>query len=387
MLPLYALIVILLSVGSCDSSSEARQDGNEEDLTTYGYIKAYANLSFTRPIEILTFPSSSDFLIVEQGGKMFRVPLDPSTEDKSEIGDVSTFITTGGNEQGLLGAAFSPNFLSNGHIFVNYTASSPNRTVIARFTYSHTTHKIDLASKLEILDFAQPFSNHNGGKIAFDTENMLLIASGDGGSGGDPRGYSQNKKSMLGKMLRLDVSASSENEPYKIPANNPFINDTTTLDEIYALGLRNVWKFSVDAAENRIWAADVGQATREEINLIQSGKNYGWNHREGFLPYGGSTEDKSQFEEPVYDYGRSDGGSVTGGYVYRGKFLTKLVGEYVYGDFVSGRIWALKLNGSEAENRLLIETGKMVATFGVDSLGEHYFGSFDGQIYKLVDAD
>jgi glucose/arabinose dehydrogenase len=389
MLPFYILVFILFSTGSCDSSSEAGSpEAEQDDNTTYTYQKAFPNLSFTRPVELALFPNKNKFIVLEQGGKIFSISIDFNTEEKLELADIDELITSRGNEQGLLGFAFDPNFGTNSYIYLNYTAASPSRTVIARFSFDQSANSIDLNSKLVILEFSQPYSNHNGGKIAFGADNFLYISAGDGGSGGDPQGYAQNGKSMLGKILRIDVSQASASEPYKIPTSNPFVNDTTVLNEIYALGLRNVWKFSFDTETNRLWAADVGQVTREEINIIQSGKNYGWNFREGFLPYNGSNEGKAQFEDPVYDYPRSEGFSVTGGYVYRGKYLTKLRGHYLYADFGTGKIWAIDYTNNIASNRLLLETaGKNIASFAVDSIGEHYFSAFDGNIYKIVEAD
>jgi glucose/arabinose dehydrogenase len=198
----------------------------------------------------------------------------------------------------------------------------------------------------------------------------------------------QLKKSLLGKLLRLDVSQTSLNEPYKIPASNPFVQDTTARAEIYAYGLRNPWKFSFDSESNRLWLADVGQNSFEEINLIESGKNYGWNFREGFHEYNNSGEAAAKFAEPIHEYGRSQGGSVTGGYVYHGKMLGTLRGNYIYGDYLSGNIWALSYTNGKAKNQKLLNTGgKTIATFGVDSLGEHYFASLNGHVYKIIEGN
>jgi glucose/arabinose dehydrogenase len=383
-LPILALSFIYFSIGACSSNGESE---SEHPQTTFTIAEAFDSIRFSNPVEMALFPNSSDFIVLEQAGKIYRVKNQFIATEKVLLADITSLVLSGG-ELGLLGIAFDPQFTTNNFVFVNYTASSPRRTVIARFTYNPNLQTLDLSSKLVVLEYNQPYSNHNGGKIAFGPDGFLYISAGDGGSGGDPQGNGQNKKSLLGKLLRLDVSQTSLNEPYKIPASNPFVQDTTARAEIYAYGLRNPWKFSFDSESNRLWLADVGQNSFEEINLIESGKNYGWNFREGFHEYNNSGEAAAKFAEPIHEYGRSQGGSVTGGYVYHGKMLGTLRGNYIYGDYLSGNIWALSYTNGKAKNQKLLNTGgKTIATFGVDSLGEHYFASLNGHVYKIIEGN
>jgi len=238
------------------------------------------------------------------------------------------------------------------------------------------------------LTYNQPFANHNGGSLQFGKDGFLYIAAGDGGSSGDPQNNAQNKKSYLGKILRIDVNSTTKGN-YGIPADNPFATSTDgSLGEIYAYGLRNPWKMSFDTGSDRFFAADVGQNVKEEINLITKGGNYGWKIKEGKDCYSPSSNcDATGLIEPVIDYGRSDGDvSITGGYVYRGETIKGLVGKYIYGDYVSGRIWALELDGSQVKsNALLMKFGGAISTFGQDSKGEVYFANYRaGKIMKLA---
>ena len=244
-------------------------------------------------------------------------------------------------------------------------------------------------SEVVLLEVAQPFSNHNGGQIRFGQDGYLYIALGDGGSGGDPLEHGQDRSTLLGTILRIDVDNPPDGQAYGIPADNPFAGNTEGYrEEIYAYGLRNPWRFSFDPVTGELWAADVGQGAWEEIDRIESGGNYGWDVMEGFACFEPSAGcDQEGLILPVWTYGRSEGQSVTGGFVYRGPGVPSLAGRYVYADFGSGRIWALT-PGEEPDNTELFNTDYNISTFGIDEAGELYFADlFGGHIYRFEARD
>ncbi len=297
--------------------------------------------------------------------------------------DIRSRVTAGG-ERGLLSVAFHPQYRDNGRFFVNYTASRPNlKTIIAEYQVSPDPDISQTAEKV-VLTIDQPFDNHNGGQLQFGPDGYLYIGMGDGGSGGDPQGNGQNLNALLGKILRIDINNSSQ--PYAIPAENPFLNRDGR-DEIYAVGLRNPWRFSFDRLTGRLFAGDVGQDTREEIDLIIRGENYGWNRYEASLcfnpPSGCDTSDTS-FQFPVAEYGRTEGATVIGGYVYRGKVFPELDGTYIFGDFTSGRIWALQETPFGSWNRTqLLDAGFNISSFGEDESGEIYVVNYGGSVGRM----
>jgi len=302
--------------------------------------------------------------------------------------DLRAKVDTGHNEMGMLGLAFHPDFKTHPEIFVDYTTTTNRRmTRVSRFAV--VNNAADPASEEPVIEIAQPYGNHNGGQVMFGPDGMLYIAMGDGGSAGDPHGNAQNPGVLLGKILRLDVSK----KPYAIPADNPFQGDDGR-GEIFALGMRNPWRFSFDRATGQMWTGDVGQVTYEEINIIEKGKNYGWDCREGKHPYDPADERSERCDgathlvDPVWEYGRREGISVTGGYVYRGKALPDLVGWYVYADYGSGKIWALRMENGKAVNRLIAQSDIMISSFGVDENDELYLcahnpGNDPTKIYRL----
>jgi glucose/arabinose dehydrogenase len=239
------------------------------------------------------------------------------------------------------------------------------------------------SSELVLLEINQPFSNHKGGQLAFGADGYLYIGMGDGGSGGDPLGNGQNRASLLGKILRIDVNSPSQGRNYKIPPDNPYAGNTAGYrEEIYAYGFRNPWRFSFDQLTGSFWVADVGQNEREEIDLVGKGKNYGWNIMEGTLTYSGGSQ--VGLELPVWEYSHAEGIAVIGGYVYRGTNLTGLNNKYIYGDYGSGKIWALQYDGIAASvNTLLADTNLNPSSFGLDEKNELYFCALDGKIYLL----
>ncbi len=352
----------------------------------YDVENAFPNLSFTNPVGIYDPGDGTNRLfVVEQGGGIIVFENDNDTSTSTTFLDFTSEITFGG-EQGLLGLAFHPDYGTNGHFYINYIDAISEDSVISRFTVDSTNINVgNITSEIEILRVPQPYSNHNGGQIAFGPDGYLYIALGDGGSGFDPLGHGQNRTTVLGSILRIDVDSGS---PYDVPIDNPFYgNMDGYAEQIFAFGFRNPWRFSFDSVTGDLWVADVGQNTWEEINVVESGKNYGWKTREGSHDlYPGTNV--TEITDPVWEYNHSLGNSITGGYVYYGSRLPSLVGKYIYGDYGSGRIWALEYSdGSVVQNALLKDSTLSIPSFGVDSNGEIYICAFDGRIYQLVEIE
>lgn len=353
-------------------------------------VEAFPNLSFTQPVDIQTPNNGSNRLfVISQPGEIIVFDNYSTVTESKVFLDIKSRVIDGG-EQGLLGLAFHPNYNNNGYFYIDYTAGNPRRTVISRFRVSENLpDRADIDSELILLEVEQPFSNHNGGQLVFGPDGYLYASFGDGGSGGDPQNNAQNLSTMLGSIIRIDVDRSENGKNYGIPEDNPFAWPGVPIDykkEIYAFGLRNVWRFSFDPAGN-LWAADVGQNAWEEINIIGKGGNYGWRIMEGFHCYNPSSGcDTIGLVLPVHEYGHNSAGgySITGGYVYYGKSIPEYSGKYIYGDYVSGNIWALQYNGSVQSNELISSTNYNISTFGVDEAGELYFADYSGgRIYKF----
>jgi glucose/arabinose dehydrogenase len=295
---------------------------------------------------------------------------------------------TSGGEMGLLGLAFHPAFAQTGRFFVNYTSRAGGlHTVISEFRAAEGADAADARVERILLTIPQPYSNHNGGEIAFGPDGMLYIGMGDGGAGNDPHGNGQSLATLLGKMLRIDVDRGDGTAAYGIPPDNPFVGRKNTAPEIWAYGLRNPWRFAFDPATGWLYAADVGQNAREEIDVIAKGHNYGWNIMEGTICTPGvtSTCDRAGLEPPILDYPRSEGTTVIGGPVYRGRALPGLCGAYVYGDFGNGRIWALRYDGrAVTRQQKLLETGRSISSFGEDEQRELYVIDYAGEVLKIV---
>jgi len=350
-------------------------------------LESFAS-GFNRPVNI-KHAGDDRLFVVEQDGIIKIVNSDGTVETTNFL-DIDNIVGSTGNEQGLLGLAFHPNFATNGYFFVNYTNNSGD-TVISRFSRIGVDPTIaDPNSELIILTYSQPYTNHNGGELQFGPDGYLYISSGDGGSGGDPQNNSQNLNSLLGKLLRIDVNNSSASNPYTIPADNPFVGNASARDEIWAYGLRNPWKFSFDSANDDLWIADVGQNAREEINQIAStaaGLNYGWRCYEGNSSYNLSgCPSSSTMTFPVSEYSHSGGRcSITGGYVYRGSTYPNLVGSYLFGDVCSQEIGYLKFENGSWNSTFESFSGNWVA-FGEDINGELYVSNLSGSVFKISDA-
>ena len=336
---------------------------------------------FTHPVTIANAGDGSGRLfVVEQGGTIRFIrngvvaPL--------PFLNITSLVTPTGGEQGLLGLAFPPGYVSRGSFYVNYTnRTGVGNTVLARFRLGLTPDQADPATREELLTIVQPFSNHNGGQIAFGFDNLLYIGTGDGGSEGDPLGNGQSLTTLLGKVLRIDVLSGTL--PYALPPGNPFGN------EIWAYGLRNPWRFSFDRANGDLYLADVGQDLVEEVDFQPTGSgagaNYGWNIMEGSRCFATTTCSSAGLTLPVAEYFHGSGDcAVIGGYVYRGSRFPLLQGTYIYGDLCSGRIWGLKNSGLGWESTLLAQTTLQISTFGEDESGELYVADYaTGDIYQI----
>ena len=360
---------------------------------------AFPNISLQRMVH-LTYSSENDarLFVVLQPGRIVFFEDRPDAQDVRTFMDISERVSDRGNEEGLLGLAFDPAYESNGYFYVYYSAANPRRSVISRFSVDpNDPHRADASSETEIMVVPQPYSNHNGGHLVFGPDGFLYVGLGDGGSANDPSGNGQDKTTLLGTILRIDVSTLDSLGRYSVPPDNPFAGDGGGVrSEIWAYGLRNPWRFNFDPETGDLWAADVGQNAWEEVDVIRRGANYGWNVMEGAhcTPRRGLTGllrksseacDRTGLELPVIEYGREDGCSITGGYVYRGERLPSLAGAYVYGDFCSGKIWGLRAeSGAAVEHRLLVDSSLRLSAFGENPAGELFMLSFDRKIYHFA---
>lgn len=339
-----------------------------------------------RTVYLTEVPGPGERLaVVNQAGTIVTFRNNPAVEEFDVLLDISDSVSRDGNEEGLLGLAFDPDFAVNGRFYVYYSAADPRRSVLSRFVVGDAG-RADMSSELVLLEIEEPFSNHNGGMITFGPDRMLYVGVGDGGSRGDPHGNGQNPQTLLGTVLR--IIPPGRGESYTSPAINPFNRSEEGRPEVWAYGLRNPWRFSFDRETGDLWLGDVGQGDREEINLIVRGGNYGWNRLEGslcFSPRRGC--DTEGVIGPVVEYDHTLGCSVTGGYVYRGESIEWLQGAYVYGDFCSGRIWAVRVReGVVLERAQIAHVDVQIASFGEDAEGELYITGFKGGVYRVVDA-
>jgi len=389
MQPIASFFSLLLLILACGGSGDSTGPGTPPQDVSIAVVEAYPSRTFQRPVGIYTPPDGTRRLFVlEQAGVIRVFPDEAGTSGSEVFLDIRDRVNDGGNEEGLLGMAFHPDFATNGRFYLDYTADGPRRTVVAGFRLDLSeANRGDPASEEIVLEVPQPYANHNGGQIAFGPDGFLYIGLGDGGSGGDPQGNGQNPATLLGSILRIDVDARSAIRGYGIPADNPFAgNGQGYREEIFAYGFRNPWRFSFDPPTGDLWAGDVGQNRIEEIDRVERGGNYGWNTMEGNECYEPSSGcDRAGLVLPVTQYTHQEGNSVTGGFVYRGSGIPALQGRYVYGDFGSGRIWALDASSPADPNpRQILDTNLNIASFGLDPSGELLICAFDGKIYRLV---
>lgn len=383
LIPLTLLSILLLSIPACGH-------GADENVALE---LAFPELSLQNLVHLTYAPDGSNRLFaVHQDGQITVFSHDPDVESAEVFLDITQQVNHADTEEGLLGLAFDPGYGVNGYFYVSYTTPPPRRSIVSRFSVTkEDAYRADPTSELVIMDVPQPFSNHNGGHIVFGPDGYLYIGLGDGGSAGDPQGQGQNRSTVLGSILRIDVTGAALGAPYAVPSDNPFANTGDDVRaEIWAYGLRNPWRFNFDPVAGDLWAADVGQDHFEEVDIIKRGANYGWNIMEGAHCYPPSVDfcNQSGLEMPIFEYTHAEGCSVIGGYVYRGSRLLWLQGAYVYGDYCSGKIWAISYDGAEViEHRRLAKTSFPISAFGEDAQGELYILSDVGGIYRLSPSE
>lgn len=389
---LFMLTIMLLGIFSVPQKTQAyppearMMAANQIYL---GFEQIASGLS--QPVDIThAGDNSQNIYIVLLGGRI--VIYNGSQILPTPFLDITSLVTSGG-ERGLLGLAFHPDYENNGYFYLNYTRTFNGQlqTVIARYQVSANPNIADGSSASILLTIDQDSSNHNGGQIHFGPDGYLYIGMGDGGGSGDPNNRAQNPNSLLGKMLRIDVDGTF---PYAIPADNPFIQNGSVRDEIWAFGLRNPWRFSFDRDTGDLFIADVGQNQWEEVNFQPAastgGENYGWSCFEGSHIYNATRDcdDYGTPTSPVIEYAHNqdnNGCSITGGYVYRGALHPQMYGIYLYGDFCSGKIWGATKNASVWTSNLIIDTDFSISAFGEDKAGELYLASYgNGAIYRIV---
>ncbi|MGN7885800.1 PQQ-dependent sugar dehydrogenase [Dyadobacter endophyticus] len=354
-------------------------------------VEAFPRLHFNNPVDLTHANDGTDRLFVLEHEGTIRVFENAATTGASkEFLNIKKLVSYGG-EAGLLGIAFHPDYKRNGYFFLNYTTkvSGKLETAIVRYQVSaKDPNRADPATATVLFTFDQPYDNHNGGAVKFGKDGYLYISTGDGGSWGDPSNNGQNKSAWLGKILRVDVDSKTKGN-YGIPADNPFAgNKEGFREEVYAYGLRNPWRISFDEATNTLWAGDVGQNKREEIDIIVKGGNYGWRLKESVDCYNPKSDCGTEgLIDPVLDLPQANGEhSITGGYVYRGKAVPALEGKYVFGDYVSGRLFALETrDGKAIQNSVIAEGVGQISAFGTDQSNELYICNYTtGKIMKLA---
>lgn len=330
----------------------------------------------TQPVDMVHAGDERIF-VVEQPG-IIRVIDGNGNLLPQPFLDISIRVNSSGNERGLLGLAFHPDYATNGYLYVNYTGNG-GATYLARYQVSaNDANRAEVSSEQVLLTISQPFSNHNAGDLAFGPDGYLYVPTGDGGSGGDPQDHGQDLSSLLGKILRLDVDGG---DPYAIPADNPFAGDPNARDEIWSYGWRNPWRISFDRQTGDLWVGDVGQNDFEEINYepagTPGGRNYGWHCYEGEAPFNFTGCAGGSFTSPIFDYAHGQARSVTGGFVYRGSQYPGLQGHYLFGDYMNGQWWAMRPDGNGGWQVFDLGTLDGIGRFDLSTLGE----GADGELY------
>lgn len=371
------------------------QDGGIPDVT---FEPAFENLKIERCV-VIAHPNdgTNRIFVVEQKGRVKWFEVKPDAAEATLAVDLSDKILSSGNEEGLLGFAFHPKFKTNHQVFLQYSTPKlgpklglkakrypDTRNVISRFEMDPEHKKILPETEKTILTITQPFENHNGGVLQFGPDGYLYIGLGDGGAANDPMENGQDMMTFLGKFLRIDVDHQDPNLAYAVPKDNPFVGKPGVRPEIWSAGWRNPWGYHFDRKTGDLWSGDVGQDKWEEVNIVKKGGNYGWNAREAMHDF--KPGPAGPFVDPLVELGHDVAKSITGGCVYRGPRLKELDGIYLYGDFVTGNMWALKWDGQKVvQNKLLFEFKiKQIATFGEDPAGEVYWSTFtDSRLYRF----
>ena len=393
---LLAFVAAVLDGCSGGYSSNPPPNPNPPPPPTAQFDLVTVAANFTTPLDVQQPNDNTGRLfVVEQGGRIQIIQSSGARLANPFLDVTGRSGFTSGGETGLLGLAFHPMYAQNRRFFVNYTRNNGGQlqSVIAEFTTSATDPNFaDPATERILFTVDQPFSNHNGGGLAFGKEGFLYIALGDGGSGGDPNCNGQNINVLLGKILRIDVdSTPAAGLQYALPPDNPFINKTGS-DEIWLYGLRNPFRFSFDTANGNLWIGDVGQDAFEEVDMLtpqQGGANMGWNIREGKHPFANTamcSQTGGTLTDPIFDYDHSQGDeTVIGGHVYHGTKMPGLAGAYVFGDFISGRVWSLTGSGQSWTRTFLLNTAANdLAAMGEDRAGELYLARYSsGTVVRL----
>ncbi len=378
---LHVLAGLLLAVLT---SSFPRALAATEDIPRMRPVRVFKDMKLKRPVQILARADQPNLLyVLEQPGRV--VMLDRTATEATEpkvFLDLRPEVRMKNNEEGLLSMAFSPEVAQDRRFYLYYSASSPRRSVLSSFLIGDDG-LADPDSETVLMEIPQPFGNHNGGTVLVGPDGMLYLSVGDGGAANDPMNHAQDLSTLLGTVLRIDPSQADGRRAYSIPADNPFVDHAEARPEIWAYGLRNIWRMSFDPETGELWAGDVGQNKYEEVDIVRSGGNYGWRIREGGHPFRSdeSAPDGVELIEPVVDYPRSDGISITGGHVYRGSARPEAVGTYLYADYRSGRIWGIRADDGELTAgpvQVARLRNQLIASFGEDAQGELWICTFDG---------
>jgi glucose/arabinose dehydrogenase len=381
---LVCLAVLCLQAPAAPAPTDS--DPAKADIPRLQVQRLFPNIKLRRPVQAVQAPGDDRHLyVLEQAGRVMRLDLTKPDATEAEVWmDIREQVNSAGNELGLLSIVFDPKFADTHQFFLYYTANKPLRSELTRFDVAPATGMPVLKSAKVFLEVKQPYSNHNGGTVLFGPDGMLYLSLGDGGAANDPHGNSQNMGALLGKIIRIDVRRSEGGEPYAIPADNPFVDNPKAAPEIWATGLRNVWRMSFDRKTGQLFAGDVGQNAYEEVDLIVKGGNYGWNPREGLHAFdkGRPGTAGAAYIDPIAEYPHDQGVSVTGGHVYRGSKWPSLQGVYLYADYAFGTIWGLRCNGDRCTPSQVVwqrQGGKsMWSSFGELNNGELVLCAFDG---------
>ncbi|MEZ5543362.1 MAG: PQQ-dependent sugar dehydrogenase [Pseudomonadota bacterium] len=376
--------------GSADTGTTPAPAGTPAIVLT----RVFPALAFTAPVRLLQAPGDAGrWFLVEKGGMVWVFDNDPGVTTATPFLDLTAVVDATQNESGLLGMAFHPDWGVNGSFeaFLSYTRTgAPLESVVARYRSLDGGATLDAGTAEQIMTLPQPFVNHNGGNIEFGPDGYLYAGWGDGGGAGDPLDNAQDTMNLFGAITRVDIDAGT---PYAIPSDNPFAANapctggagSAPCPELFAWGLRNPWRWSFDAATGALWAGDVGQNAIEEVDIIAAGGNYGWRCREGSTTYDVTGNCPTGLVDPVAEYDHGSGRSITGGYVYRGAAIPDLYGYYVFGDFATGRIWALPATGGAVTE--LLDTPLLLSAFAVANDAELYALDFaGGAIYSVTGA-
>ena len=353
--------------------------------------RAFTDLKFELPLGIRFADDGRDEMYVaEYGGRVKVVPNDPAADTATVFLDLSERIATAPPGE-FFAIEFHPDYAENGTFFVRYKLQNPERTVLSRFQRSASNPlEADPESEVVLLEIETPgnANNHHGGDLAFGPDGYLYVALGDGGTQFDQAGNAQDRTKLLGKVLRLDVDNPAGGLNYGLPPDNPFVgNEEGWREEVWATGLRNPWRMTIDRETGEVWLGDVGENDWEEVNRIEAGANYGWPIMEGpeCAPFGPATCEQEGLILPVWAYPREVGGSITGGYVYRGDSIPELYGHYIFADFNTKDVWSVDIENPETARRLVRELWDNVTTFGEGPDGELYLSAFfSGRVYRLL---